>query len=93
MARVRVLNRVVLKLGRALNPIVPMAGNGRSLRGLTMARDLSRPSPAVGVDRARRRLVSRARLPLIGAPSRPTGATNARSRSDRRESWRHRVSV
>ena len=69
---------------RGLSPIGRMVGNGRSLRALTMARDLSRPGPAVGVDRARRRLVSRARLPLIAAPSRPTGATNARSRSDRR---------
>jgi hypothetical protein len=79
--------------GRALNLIGRMVGNGRSLRGLTMARDLSRPGPAVGVDRARRRLVSRARLPLIGAPSPPTGATNARSRSDRCGSFRHRASV
>jgi hypothetical protein len=86
MVRVRVLNRVGLTAGRGRNPIVRMVGNDRSLRGPTMARDLSRPSPAVAAGRAGRRLVSRARLPLIGAPSRPTGATNARSRSDRRGS-------
>jgi hypothetical protein len=78
--------------GRDRNPIGLMVRNARSLRALTiMARDLSRPGPAVGVDRARRRLVSRARLPLIGAPSPPTGVTNARSRSDRWGSFRHRV--
>jgi hypothetical protein len=86
MVRVRVLNRVGPTVGRDLNPIVRMVGNGRSLRGLTMARDLSRLSPAVAAGRAGHRLVSRARLLLIGAPSRPTGATNARSRSDRRGS-------
>jgi hypothetical protein len=86
MVRVRVLNRVGLTLGRDRNPIGRMVGNGPSLRGLTTARDLSRLSPAVAAGRAGRRLVSRARLPLIGAPSRPTGATNAHSRSDRRGS-------
>jgi hypothetical protein len=86
MVRVRVLNRVGLTLGRDRNPIGRMVGNGPSLRGLTTARDLSRLGPAVAAGRAGRRLVSRARLPLIGAPSRPTGATNAHSRSDRRGS-------
>jgi hypothetical protein len=78
--------------GRDRNLIGRMVGNGRSLRALTiMARDLSRPSPAVG--RAGRRPDNLARLPLIGALSPPTGATNARSRSDRCGSFRHRVSV
>ena len=71
-------------VGRDLNLIGRMLGHGLNHRGLTMARDLSRPGLAVA--RAGRRPGSRARLLLIGAPSRPTGATNARSRSDRRGS-------
>jgi len=87
----RALNRVGPIVGRDLNLIVRMAGNGHSLRAPTiMARDLSRLSPAVAVGRAGRRLGSRARLLLIGGPSLPTGATNARNRSDRFEPSRHR---
>jgi hypothetical protein len=87
----RALNRVGPIVGRDLNLIVRMAGNGHSLRAPTiMARDLSRLSPAVAVGRAGRRLGSRARLLLIGGSSLPTGATNARNRSDRFEPSRHR---
>ena len=86
-------NRDGPTVGRDLNPIGRRVGHGLNLRGLTMARDLSRPGLAEGVARAGRQPGSRARLLPIGAPSPPTRATNARSRSDRCGSFRHRVSV
>jgi hypothetical protein len=93
MVRGRDRNRDGRTVGRDLSLIGRMVGHGLNLRGLTMARDLSRPGLAVGVARAGRQPGSRARLLLIGAPSPPTRATNARSRSDRCGSFRHRVSV
>jgi hypothetical protein len=86
-------NRDGPTVGRDLNPIGRRVGHGLNLRGLTMARDLSRPGLAEGVARAGRQPGSRARLLPIGAPSPPTRATNARSRSDRCGSFRHRMSV
>ena len=93
MVRGRDRNRDGQTVGRDLNLIGRMVGHGLNLRGLTMARDPSRPGLAEGVARAGRQPGSRARLLPIGAPSPPTRATNARSRSDRCGSFRHRMSV